>query len=136
MLTVDLFLSSMTLPDMLTIPLTAALIGYLVTNCWVTLTQYPVYDILTWRTGFSAALVIGACAYAIVAFFATSGIAYFRDRLAGGRQFRDEAEGYHGPCATCTCCCRGRQKAVAAAGDAPPAMSLMIPVGEAAGATK
>ena len=42
LLLLELALSSMTLPDAHSFVLAAALTGYLITNCWVTLTEYPV----------------------------------------------------------------------------------------------
>jgi hypothetical protein len=60
-LAIDLAVSCMTLPDAHSVVLTGALLGYLITNCWVSLTEYPVYSILTWRAAGNAVLVVGAC---------------------------------------------------------------------------
>ena len=116
----------MRLPDIHAIVTAAAVVGYVITNAWVSLTQYPVYNILTWRTPFSAGLVIGVVAYVALAYFAASLVAWLRDRLAGNGLFRDEGgEVYRGPCACC-CCCRGSRAAAAAAAAAPPPPAQLV----------
>ena len=137
---IDLGLSSMTLPDPHVVVLCGALIGYLITNCWVSLTEKPVYAILTWRSAGDAVLVIGSCVLArasftaraqyaalspsppsqqnlpVLFFFFASLVAYWRDRLAKSSPFQDEREGYNGPC---VCCCRSRQLVLASAQQQP-----------------
>lgn len=118
----------MRLPDIHATVTAAAVAGYVITNAWVSLTQYPVYSILSWRTPFSAGLVIGVVAYVFLAFFAVSLVAWLRDRLAGNGLFRDEGgEVYRGPCACC-CCCRGSRAAAAAAAAPLPSAQLVLQV--------
>ena len=115
LLLIDLLASAMVLPDVHGVVVAAAVAGYVITNAWVSLTQAPVYSILSWRTPYSAALVSGVVLYVALAFFAAAAVAHARDALAckvrgGGALFRDEGAGapYRGPCACCCCCCRGR----------------------------
>jgi hypothetical protein len=134
MLLFDLLVSSMRLPDVHMICTSAAIVGYIITNAWVTLTQYPVYGILTWRAPISAALVSGVAGLVVLGFFGASLVAMLRDKLArkyagGAALFRDEDVGeYNGPCACCCCCCRRRRGGSTAAVVAPDAaLALKVP---------
>jgi hypothetical protein len=78
----DVLVSATRLPAPHALVTLASALVYLATNAAVSLADAPVYSVLTWRTGGSAVLVVGATALAVAAFFLASSLARARDALA------------------------------------------------------
>jgi hypothetical protein len=125
LLTLDLGVSGMRLPDAHAAVTAGATVLYLIENAIITLNSEPIYFVLTWRDNSTVVLVIGVCIAVLAVFFLVSGLAFWRDRLvvagrspvtsmprAGGsgealdllfpERFLDEEPSvYSGPCACC-----------------------------------
>lgn len=78
----DLLISSQRLPDGVVLLTLLCGIIYLIINCAVSLSSYPVYSILSWTNGRTAVIAIGALVFVVVSFFLAASLAALRDRLA------------------------------------------------------
>lgn len=108
LITADFCITCARIPDRHTLIAFGAAIVYCFWNLGYTKTVKPVYSILKWNDGGSAALCLGALAGVAVFCFAYNGLAIARDRWAaraGITTLRFTDERASTPCVTCGCTC-------------------------------
>jgi len=139
---VDMLLSRARLPDRHSLYVGAAATVYALANLGYTRVNYPLYSVLTWRSGTSAALAIGAILASMMFFFIGSALSSCLERcqrLPPARKVEAISyAGSHWPleyyddgdalCCSTACCCCARARALPDAGNvSPTAAAVELP---------
>jgi hypothetical protein len=135
----DLLFSRARLPDRHALYVGAAATVYAFANLGFTLNNYPLYSVLTWRSGASAGLAIGAIVASMAFFYLGSAVSSCLERcqrLPPARkaeavaysnthwplEFYDDADALC--CSTACCCCRRSTSSAAPTASAADGLEL------------